>query len=274
MSAGGILIRIGEKMFRNRTMATLLYFALLFGVPRLWAQTASFSTVSAANYGSIVAPDSIATGMGMNLASVTAPSTGLPLPTSLGGDQVSVADSAGKSATVSLYLVAPTQINYVIPAGAALGKGTAQVSGSTNVQGPVLISNVAPGIWTANQNGTGVPVGQVVYVSASGTQTVQTLFKSGSSGFVTNPVDVSGSSGAAYLVLYGTGVRRHSLNPVKAAIGGTSVTVPYAGVQPSYPGLDQINIGPLPSSLAGKGDISLILTVDGVPANAVTIGIQ
>ncbi len=261
-------------MFRSQRVSTLLGLALLCGVPRLGAQTAGFVTVSAANYGPIVAPDSIATGMGMNLASVTAPSAGLPLPASLGGDQLSVADSAGKSTAASLYLVAPSQINYVVPSAAALGRGAAQVSGSVNVQGPVLISNVAPGIWTANQNGTGVPVGQVVYVNASGAQTVQTLFKSGSAGFVTNPVDVSGASGAAYLVLYGTGIRRHSLNPVKAVIGGTGVAVPYAGAQPSYPGLDQINIGPLPPSLAGKGDISLIVSVDGVPANAVTIGIR
>ena len=34
-------------------------------------------------------------------------------------------------------------------------------------------------------------------------------------------------------------------------------------------GLDQVNIGPLPSSLAGRGSVTILLTADGLTANAV-----
>ncbi len=38
-----------------------------------------------------------------------------------------------------------------------------------------------------------------------------------------------------------------------------------------FPGLDQINIGPLPRSLAGRGAVEIRITVDGVEANVVQV---
>ena len=58
-----------------------------------------------------------------------------------------------------------------------------------------------------------------------------------------------------------------------AIIGGTSVPVEYAGAQPSYAGLDQVNLA-LPSSLSGSGLVNIVLTVDGQITNVVTIDIQ
>jgi uncharacterized protein (TIGR03437 family) len=77
-----------------------------------------------------------------------------------------------------------------------------------------------------------------------------------------------------YLILYGTGIRnRSSLANVTININGTDVPVLYAGLQPSYEGLDQINVQ-LPQSLSGSGQVNVILTVDGQTANVVTIDIQ
>ena len=39
------------------------------------------------------------------------------------------------------------------------------------------------------------------------------------------------------------------------------------------PGLDQINIGPLPRSLGGTGKLDIVLSVDGKKANPVSISI-
>jgi hypothetical protein len=39
-------------------------------------------------------------------------------------------------------------------------------------------------------------------------------------------------------------------------------------------GEDQVNIGPLPQALAGKGTVNIILTADGQQANIVTVNIQ
>ena len=41
-----------------------------------------------------------------------------------------------------------------------------------------------------------------------------------------------------------------------------------------YPGFDQVNIGPLAQSLAGKGDVVIQVTAAGVLANATHITIQ
>ena len=37
---------------------------------------------------------------------------------------------------------------------------------------------------------------------------------------------------------------------------------------------DQVNVGPLPRSLAGKGESNLVLQVDGRTANTVTVNIK
>ena len=59
-----------------------------------------------------------------------------------------------------------------------------------------------------------------------------------------------------------------SFNPVH--IGHTAI----AGYMTEYAGLDQVNLGPLPRSLAGKGATSVVLRVDGKTSNAVTVNIR
>jgi uncharacterized protein (TIGR03437 family) len=73
---------------------------------------------------------------------------------------------------------------------------------------------------------------------------------------------------------YGTGIAgRSSLSNVTAQIGGVNATVAYAGAQSQYPGLDQVNVY-VPRALAGAGEVPVVLTVDGVTANVVTISVQ
>ena len=50
------------------------------------------------------------------------------------------------------------------------------------------------------------------------------------------------------------------------------VPVPFSGPVPQgqFEGLDQLNIGPLPRSLAGRGEVEIVVTVDGKQANVVT----
>jgi uncharacterized protein (TIGR03437 family) len=83
-------------------------------------------------------------------------------------------------------------------------------------------------------------------------------------------VDVSG--GGAVLVLYGTGVR-HYQSPVTVTIGNQTVAATYAGAQPDFEGLDQINV-PLPATLTGSGLVAVSLNVDGLASNLVQIEIQ
>ena len=56
-------------------------------------------------------------------------------------------------------------------------------------------------------------------------------------------------------------------------IGGTPVTPLYVGPQGTLAGLDQINLQ-IPASLAGRGAVDLIITVDGKPSNTVRLNIK
>jgi len=56
-------------------------------------------------------------------------------------------------------------------------------------------------------------------------------------------------------------------------VGGQSTTVLFSGTQGQYAGLDQIDAA-LPPSLAGAGQVTVSVTVDGVTANGVTMAFQ
>ncbi|MGH9843606.1 MAG: hypothetical protein ACREEM_33130 [Blastocatellia bacterium] len=74
-------------------------------------------------------------------------------------------------------------------------------------------------------------------------------------------------------IVYGSGARdRSSLANVSARIGGENADVLYAGKQGALEGLDQINLR-LPSSLRGRGDVDVLLTLDGKAANLVRINV-
>ena len=47
----------------------------------------------------------------------------------------------------------------------------------------------------------------------------------------------------------------------------------YAGLAPGFVGLDQVDVG-LPRSLIGRGEVDLVLTVDGRAVNTVRINIR
>lgn len=261
------------KVLRLNIGITLLLASTV--LPSAFAQTGTITTASAGNWLSIVAPDSIAAGFGNGFSAGNTSATSLPLPVSLGNAIVTVTDSSGTKLPASLFLVSTGQINYLIPPAAALGKGTISATANgTTYTGNIEIANISPAIFTANNNGAGVAAAQIIRVGSDGTVTNESPFQVGVLSYTTSPIDLT--AGKVYLVLYGTGIRRHSGNPVKASIGGVLVPVLYAGSQGTFPGLDQINLGPLPSTLAGtgKGDVNLIVTVDGIQANTSRINIK
>ena len=61
---------------------------------------------------------------------------------------------------------------------------------------------------------------------------------------------------------------------VAATVGGDNVRVLGAVAQGQFVGLDQINIGPLPRTLTGRGEVNMVLTVDGKPANTVKVNVR
>lgn len=258
------------------------FFLLIAGSALAWGQAAAVTSVSSANYSRIVAPNSIVSAWGSNLAltqvAVTdsAPNGVVTLPTSLGNVNISLVDSAKVSGSPTLYMVSPGQINFVLPNTTALGVANISInSGGSARTGTVLISNVAPALFTANASGSGTPAAQILRRTGSGVFSVEFPFNANDSTLSPRPINLGAATrDEVYISLYGTGIRRRSANPVIATIGGTRVPVQFVGAQSQYPGLDQINLGPLPATLAGRGAVDVNVVVDGVPANTVRLAFQ
>jgi uncharacterized protein (TIGR03437 family) len=237
----------------------------------------SLSNISAASYsGSTVAPESDVAGFGTGLAPQVLSATASPLPVVLAGSSVSIQDSARVLRLAPLFFVSPQQINYEIPPGTASGNATVTVatgSGATAI-GTLQIANVAPGLFSANGNGAGVAAATAIRVNADGSQSPVTVFQCGASANSCAPVPIDLSSGPIFLTLYGTGIRnRSALAGVVCTLGGANAMVQFAGAQGAFVGLDQVNVQ-IPASLAGGGQLTIALTVDGQAANPVTISVQ
>jgi uncharacterized protein (TIGR03437 family) len=226
--------------------------------------------VSGASYdGSAVAPESIATAFGSNLAITTGDTN----------TRVSVMDSAGIARDGYVFYASPSQVNFLIPPGTALG--TANVS-VTNGQGAVStgsiqIASVAPGLFSQNADGKGVAAANILRIKADGTASWEALarYDTATAKWVSIPISVSAPGDQVFLILYGTGIRyRSSLQAVTVTLGGIQAEVLYAGAQGTYyVGLDQINVR-VPTSLAGRGEVNIVLTADGKTTNTITFNVQ
>jgi endoglucanase len=237
---------------------------------------ASFRTASAAaSFGYAVAPGELVAGYGAGLAPETGTAT-LPLPTKLQDTQVQVTDSSGNVAFAPLVYVSPGQLNYQVPAGTPAGLATAKVlSGGTQVANGILqVSTIAPTLFTANGNGLGVAAAQIQRINPDGTSTYEdvAVYDQGTGQFVASPIAFEGDR--LFLLLYGTGFDHASgAGGTTVMVGEAAAQVAYSGPQSQFAGEDQIN-AELPASLAGAGQVTVSVTVDGTAANAVTITFQ
>lgn len=230
------------------------------------------SAASAAR--SVLAPDSIASAFGSNLATAALQATSAALPSSLGGTAVTVRDSAGVERTATLYYVGPQQVNFVVPLGTQSGTAavTIATTGNSAISGNATIASVAPALFSANGSGAGIAAANILRVRG-GAQSYEPVVQLDSQGRpVALPIDLGSASDQTYLVLYGTGIRNRRSNAT-LSIGSTSIDASFAGAQGTYPGLDQVNVL-LPRSLAGRGLVDLALTVDGGASNTVQIHIR
>jgi uncharacterized protein (TIGR03437 family) len=219
------------------------------------------------------APQSIVSAYGTNLATSTGPATALPLPTTLDGTTVTVTDSTGVARAAPLFYVSPTQVNYEIPEGTAPGPATVTIKNQngTTQTAQIQIGNTSPGLFALNSSGL-VAAWVLPVVSGIQQNLVPVYQLSASKSVIALPVDLGPSTEQVYLEMYGTGIR--NATGVTATVGGLSVPVLFFGAAPGYAGEDQVNIGPLPRSLAGKGSVNISLTAGGQTANIVNVTIQ
>jgi uncharacterized protein (TIGR03437 family) len=240
-------------------------------------QAPAVSHLSAATFqAGAIAPGSLVAAFGSGFASrVTAAANG-PVAV-LDNLSVEVTDSVGSTRAGELIFVSPGQVNYLMPEG--LRPGPAAVSflrGATSIgSGVVNLRASSPGLFSAPGTGAGPAAG--TFVTIGGVERPPAplaVYDAAAGAFQANALPlVEGEQ--VYLVLYGTGIRgAGGVGTVSATVGGVSVPVLYAAAHRDYPGLDQVNLGPLPLSLAGRGEAPVVLRVDGVSSNAVTIRLR
>jgi uncharacterized protein (TIGR03437 family) len=219
---------------------------------------AGLTVVSGASFlGGALAPDAFASAFGVMMGS---------------GVTLSVQDSAGVSRTATLLYASPDQLNFLVPAGTALGTATVTVTGTQSgktLNAQVPIAALAPALFTV---GAGIAAADVVQVAPDGTQTYSTVFAVQSGRVTTVPIDLS-QPGQVFLELYGTGFDSANAGSTVVEIQGVSVPVTYSGSQSTFPGLDQINVQ-LPVALAGTGVASVSVSIGGHTSNTVYVTIQ
>jgi uncharacterized protein (TIGR03437 family) len=175
-----------------------------------------------------------------------------------GAPSIIVKDSSGLSMPAQISYASPGQLNFLMPTGLAAGAGTVTITtGSETITSHINIQPVYPNLFMANP--TAAAAGSVTRVH-NGSATSESL---------ATPIALNGDQ--VYLTLYGSGLG--SATSVTATIGGVAATVSYAGPQGGFPGLDQYNIL-VPSSLAGKGKVDVVVTAGGKPSNPVNVILQ
>jgi uncharacterized protein (TIGR03437 family) len=219
-------------------------------------------TVSAASGAPSIAADSLASIFG----------TGLPPADA----RVRIRDSAGFTRSATVFFSNSEQINFIVPPGVALGQASIDILDNTGTvanSSVAQVQPVAPALFTANGTGKGAVAALAFRAERDGSHISVPVFRCLGPLCITERLEVSDDR-PVYVSLYGTGIRAaSSLGNVKASIGSVDVPVLYAGPQTQFPGLDQVNVQ-LPGSLHGKGETDLVLSVDGVAANRVRIGIR
>ncbi len=222
-----------------------------------------------------LAAGSIAALFGPSLASSTAAAQALPLPTTLGGTTVRV-----NAIAAPLVFVSPRQINFQVPwelAGQTQATVTVTVDGLTSPEQKISLAPFGPGIFSTNASGSGqgailiantgtiaAPPGSFPNARPALRGELISIYCTGL-GPVTNPP----ATGAAA-----------SSNPLSTTtvtptvtIGGVPAPVVFSGLAPGFVGLGQVNAR-VPENAPTGDTVPLVLTIGGIPSNAVTIALQ
>jgi len=252
---------------------TVLLNTYLAGVP-------TPQMVSAATGTAPVSAGQIVAIYGANFANGATSATTVP-PTELGGVSANftIANILGSpifSGAMPLFYVSPKQINAQVPVDVFFppcNQGSGSVySTSVQIETPsggqtAMVSAIpspAPGLFSANETGSGVAAAQFVTNLPNGTQTTMQVAECPGGTGTCVPVPLNVTIGTSALVLWGTSISEYSGFPAGLAVmaGNQPLQVFYAGPSKQYAGLDQINAY-LPASFSASGTVNLSVAVSG-----------
>ena len=244
----------------------------VISAPKTTGGSAVAQVTSAAGGVAALAPGSLASAFGADLANGQPNPTSLPWPTAFEGTSVSITDSTGAQYPALITYVSQAQVNFQIPENVAQGAASIAVkSGDGTVSSAsTTLAAFAPALFTLNPSNLSAAV--AICVSASGAQSPEYPYQTLNGAIVAQPLNL-GACSQTILELYGTGIDAAGAAAAQVTIGGVAANVQYAGPQQAFPGLDQINIV-IPQSLAGKGSVPITLSIGGATSNTVNVSIQ
>jgi uncharacterized protein (TIGR03437 family) len=246
-------------------LASILFFAQSFAQA---PQVVPGAIVNAASYSGAVAPGSIASIFGTNLAAGPATGNRSSLPVTLNGTSVSV----NGAAAVLLY-VSPGQINFVVPSSFATSLNTYSSTGvavttpsGSSATVPVNTYSNVPAFFTVDGSGCGQAA--VLNIAPDGTRSLNSPANSAAPG--------------DYLELYGTGFgpylqadrpavyfNSNSFSPLPA----TAVMPVYAGDAPGLAGVNQVDVQ-IPAGTVEGCAVPVNAWVFGPISQTVTVSIH
>ena len=240
--------------------AALGAFLLSFS---LQAQITVNAVTDGADFGPRVAPGSLATIFGSNLAGSTTRAAEFPLPTKLGGSVVVINNVAAP-----LVYVSPGQINFQVPSNLTAGTASLYVAigGSTSAKVSFTVTGAAPAIFNNN--------GQAAAQNNDASHSANTPDNPAASGSVVT-VYLTGQGAVDNPVSDGTAAPASPLSKAKASssatIGGANATVEFLGLTPGFAGLAQANlkVPDLPD-----GDYPAVITVGGRTTASAVISVS
>jgi uncharacterized protein (TIGR03437 family) len=255
-----------------------IYVADLNGSVFRLATPGVASTVSAASFsGSPIAAGSLVVGLGSGFANSTETISESQGSMMLAGAAVSIMDSMGIPHRATIFKVSPTEIYHDIPATTGLGKATivyANMRTGEVSTSNIEVSPISPGLMSADGSGTWIADASVERLRPGARWIIEPVFEKVGGEVVPIPIDVASDRGAVFLNIAGTGFRfNRGLSNVRVTVGGTPVSVIFAGALGAGTGPDRLFVL-LPPSLAGRGLVDVVMAIDGRTANTVKLSIK
>lgn len=231
---------------------------------------ASFAKASDPN--GALAPGTIVSAFGANLASATQASLTVPLSNNLNGSSLTF--FAGQTSyPAPLFFVSSGQINAQVPFNVPLNSNiTAQVNfnGQTSTPIAVTVSSVSPGIFFSTDTG-GNSIGALLHNDTFAAVTPLNPAKPGE--FIdifctglgaVNPTGVSGDRGP------GSPPSLTTATPT-VTVAGANASVPFSGLAPGFVGLYQVAFQVPAGTPAGLQKVVII--INGVSSNIVNMSV-
>ncbi len=247
------------KRIRNVARVVIIVVAVSCFAGTAAARPQVTKVVNAASYQTLIAPGSLISIFGDELALSTAVASQTPLPRLLDGVTVSVG-----GIDAPLYFVSPRQINAQIPFEISGDSAPFVVvtPGGRSSEYTLTLVAAAPGIFTTTADGNGKPLlfdanFALIDTATPGDRVI--LYATGLG--ATDPPAISGHGGAE-----GEPLSRAAMIP-QVYVGEQEATVEYAGLAPGFCGVYQLNVV-IPEHLAGG---RVFLLSGGVQSNVTTI---